>query len=92
MRTGNFIRPRISSIVRFLHIYFLLAGINRLIILTYRFNISFDLKSFFVESFEISFSVFEMGKIGEIGEMEEISGFFDGFNFEIGSFVFGSFD
>ena len=33
-----------------------------------------------------------MGKIGEIGEMEEISGFFDGFNFAIGSFVFGSFD
>ena len=89
MRTGNFIRPRISSIVRFLHIYFLLAGINRLIILTYRFNISFDLKSFFGLSFEISFSGFEMDKIGE---MEEISGFFDGFNFEIGSFVFGSFD
>lgn len=60
--------------------------------MTYRFNISFDLKSFCLGSNSCEFfSVFKI--IGGIGEIEEISGFFDGSNFDVGStFVFGSFD
>ena len=93
MRTGNFIRARISPIVRFRQFILnpVLTGYF-IITLTYRFNISFDLKSFCLGSKSCDFfSVFEI--IGGIGAIEEISGFFDGFNFDVGStFVFGSFD